>query len=169
MIGELCGDLKNPQYQDTTLNVLFFSLHVGLCQQNVHFLIIRSSRERRKCDTRPCHTYTHVQTNMFVNVWACRTPFAPEPYCCLDSDWLRGVWKSTSVELQGGRPLVLPLPTLPLWFSTRSNLWARKRPSCSPHYLSSMAKFWDFLLHSSFRHAIVRLSKSMFPIWRNIH
>lgn len=91
------------------------------------------------------HTYAHVQTNMFVNVWACRTPFAPEPYCCLDSDWLRRVWKSTSVELQGGRLLVLPLHTLPLWFSTRSNLWARKRPPCSPHYLSSMAKFWDFL------------------------
>lgn len=34
------------------------------------------------------------------------------PDCCLDSDWLRAVWKSTSVELQGCRPLVLPPPYL---------------------------------------------------------
>lgn len=74
--------------------------------------MIISWKEQRKCDTRPCHTYACVQTNVCLNVWACCTPFALEPYCCLHSDWLRGVWKSTSVELRGGRPLVLPLPCL---------------------------------------------------------
>lgn len=84
MIGELCGDLKIPQYQDTTLNVLFFSsffsLHVGLCQQNVHFLIIRSSKERRSCDTWPCHTHTHMfkQTCLWMyGLVALHLPLSP--------------------------------------------------------------------------------------------
>lgn len=37
----------------------------------------------------------------------------PALHCRLESDWLGWVWKSTSVELQGGRPLLAaPLPWL---------------------------------------------------------
>lgn len=95
MIRELCGDRKIPQDQDAR------------CSLPRH--------NKTEEDATP-GLVSHVQTNMFVNVWARRTPFAPKPYCCLGSHWLRRVWKSTSVELQGGRPLVLAFPTLPLWF-----------------------------------------------------
>lgn len=84
---------------------------------------------------------------MFVNVWACRTPFAPEPYCCLDSYWLRKVWESTSAELQGGHPLILPIPTPCLSGVqpglTVPHLFARQKEA---HLLSPLSVFLGQIL-----------------------
>lgn len=113
-----------------------------------------------------------------VNVWACHTPFAPELCCCVDSDWQRRVWKSTSVELQGGRPLVLPLPCFSgfqLGISASFNFLFANLEEASR--LSTLSVFYGQIFKLTCRHVVCTIAAcntqplSLRPCywWKNVH
>lgn len=111
MIGELAAKKTQRVSAENTAYSHFWTL----CQQKRHALDSFSHEVVRECDTRPHIHMSYISVCSYKDVWMSGlvTLYLPAgPYCCLDSDWLRAVWKSTSVELQGCRPLVLPPPCL---------------------------------------------------------
>lgn len=170
---------KNPSVSghniECTLLFFLFSLHVGLCQQNVHFLIIRSSKERRSCDTWPCHTHTHMfkQTCLWMyGLVALHLPPSPT------AAWILTGWEecgnphlwSCRVAASSSSPYIPCLSG----FQPGLTCEPGRGPLALPTICLRWPNFETFdmsscLRHSSFRHAAVCLSKSTFLIWRNIH